>query len=48
MKKRKYYRICGICGRRFEQSYGVRDEASPTGWICGDCCMGIHPEYLED
>lgn len=48
MKKRKYFRVCGICGERFEQSDGVRDEGSPTGWICGDCCMGIHPEYLED
>lgn len=48
MKKRKYYRKCGICGERYEQSEMVRDECSPTGWICFDCCMGVHPEYEED
>lgn len=47
-KMRKYYRRCGICGERHEQSEMERNEASPTGWICGDCCMGIHPEYEED
>ena len=26
MKKRKYYRKCGICGERYEQSEMVRDE----------------------
>lgn len=48
MKKRKYYRKCGICGERYEQSEMVRDECSSTGWICCDCCMGVHPEYEED
>lgn len=48
MKKRKYYRKCGICGERFEQSEMVRDEGSPTSWICVDCHMVIHPEYEED
>lgn len=48
MKKRKYYRRCGICGERHEQSEMVRDEGSSTGWICGDCCMGVHPEYEEE
>lgn len=48
MKKRKYYRRCGICGERFEQSEMVNDEGSPTGWICGDCCMDVHPEYEEE
>lgn len=46
--KRKYYRKCGICGKRFEQSEMVRNDASPSGWICGCCCMGIHPEYDEE
>lgn len=48
MKKRKYFRKCGICGERHEQSEMVRNEGSPTGWICDDCHMGIHPEYDED
>ena len=46
-KKRKYFRKCGICGKRFEQSYGVRDNGSYTGWICDECACQLHPEYEE-
>jgi hypothetical protein len=46
--KRKYYRKCGICGERFEQSNMVRDKGSETGWICTDCRAGIYPEYDEE
>ena len=46
-KKRKYYRLCGICGSRFEQSDGVRDNGSDTGWICDDCYNELHPEYED-
>ena len=35
--KRKYYRKCGICGRRHEQSEMVRNDSSPNGWFCFDC-----------
>lgn len=48
MKKRKYFRKCGICGERFEQKEMVRDEGSQTGWICVECFMCIHTEYEED
>ena len=36
-KKRKYYRKCGICGSRHEQSEMVRTDNSPNGWLCHDC-----------
>lgn len=50
MKKvRKYYRKCGKCGERFEQSEMVRDYGSPSGWLCMDCHMDVHTEYyIED
>lgn len=48
MKKRKYYRRCGICGERFEQSEMARDEGSPTGWLCVDCHMAQHLDYDEE
>lgn len=37
-----------VCAYWHEQSEMVRDECSSTGWICCDCCMGVHPEYEED
>lgn len=46
-KKRKYYRKCGICGERFEQSEMVRDEWSETGWLCVDCHIKEHLENEE-
>lgn len=45
MKKRNYYRKCGICGERHEQSEMVRDYGSSSGWICLACHMNLHPEY---
>lgn len=36
-KKRKYYRKCGICGKRDEQSNMVRTDESPNGWLCQQC-----------
>lgn len=48
MKKRKYFRKCGVCGERFEQSNMVRDAGSETGWICIDCHMVEHPEYDKE
>lgn len=36
-KGRKYFRKCGVCGIRYEQSEMVRDGGSPNGWICHDC-----------
>ena len=36
-KKRKYYRHCGFCNARFEQSFGYRTNKSPNGWLCKDC-----------
>lgn len=48
VKKRKYYRKCGICGERFEQSDMVRTDESPNGWLCVDCHMAQHLEYDEE
>ena len=48
MKKRKYYRKCGVCGERFEQGEMVRDNGSTTGWLCDDCYMQKHIEYYEE
>ena len=42
--KRKYYRKCGICGERHEQSEMVRTVESPNGWLCFDCHNAKHPE----
>lgn len=36
-KKRKYFRKCGVCGDRHEQSEMIRDNGSPNGWICEEC-----------
>lgn len=47
-KSRKYFRKCGICGERHEQSDMVRTNESSTGWICQDCLLRIHPEYDVD
>lgn len=44
-KKRKYYRKCGICGERFEQSEMIRTNNSPNGWLCFDCHNAERPEY---
>lgn len=48
MKKRKYFRTCGICGERIEQSEMVRDRGSETGWLCVTCHMAQHLEYDEE
>lgn len=40
-------RICGICGKRFDQADGVRDDGSDTGWICDECHDELHPEYED-
>lgn len=46
-KKRKYYRKCGMCGERHEQSEMHRDYCSPNGWICDECENDLHPEWDE-
>lgn len=44
-KKRKYFRKCGICEERHEQSEMIRTYSSPNGWICAECQRQKHPEY---
>lgn len=46
-KKRKYYRKCGICGKRQEQSEMIRCIESPNGWLCVDCYAAKHIEYED-
>lgn len=46
-KKRKYYRKCGICGDRYEQSEMLRTNDSPNGWLCWDCRNIVDPEYED-
>lgn len=36
-KKRKYFRKCGCCGERYEQSEMIRTDDSPNGWMCEEC-----------
>lgn len=43
--RRKYYRKCGVCDERHEQSEMIRDNNSPNGWICEDCYQEEHPDY---
>ena len=33
-KSRKYYRKCGECGSRHEQSEMIRTDLSDNGWLC--------------
>lgn len=47
-KNNKYYRVCGICGERYPQSSMIKDGGSDTGWVCRDCLIDLHPEYLEE
>lgn len=35
--KRKYYRRCGECGKKHEQSEMIRTRFSDNGWLCQDC-----------
>lgn len=44
-KKRKYYRKCGVCGSRHEQSEMIRTDKSSNGWICSECHDAEHLEY---
>lgn len=46
--KRKYFRKCGVCGERHEQSEMIRTEQSPTGWICLECHCIEYPEYESE
>lgn len=48
--KRKYFRKCGFCGERHEQSYMVRTVDSPNGWMCHRCHEEMHPydNYYDD
>ena len=43
-KKRKYFRKCGVCGERHEQSEMIRTDESPNGWVCQECYSSIYPE----
>lgn len=44
-KPRKYFRKCGVCGERHEQSEMIRTDCSPNGWLCEDCYRDDHLEY---
>ena len=47
-KKRKYYRKCGDCGKRFEQLLMIRTKRSINGWLCTDCYVDRQiAEYHE-
>lgn len=47
--KRKYIRVCGCCGERFNQADMVRTNEYETGWVCEECYAAAHPEYeIED
>lgn len=39
--------VCGMCGDKAPAQYMIRDECSPTGWICQDCEFALHPEWEE-
>ena len=47
-KKRKYYRHCGFCDFRFEQSNGFRVKWSPNGWVCDKCKFEYEMEHLDE
>lgn len=43
-KKRKYYRKCGLCGERHEQSEMIRTNEVSNGWVCTYC----YQNYIHD
>ena len=52
-KKRKYFRHCAMCGKRFEQKHGahIRDFMGIDGWFCDECIErrdNEHPEWFEE
>ena len=54
--KRKYYRKCGDCGERHEQSEMIRTNLSDNGWLCKECWAiaedsenaAFHPEWCAE
>lgn len=44
-KTRKYYRLCGMCRKRYEQKQMKRTTHSRNGWLCKDCYES--DEYLD-
>ena len=54
--KRKYYRKCGDCGKRYEQSEMIRTNLSDNGWLCKRCWAILkdsdddvfHPEWCAE
>lgn len=50
-KSRKYFRKCGSCGKRLEQSDMIRTNISDNGWLCPECYYGAtfyDEPHLED
>ena len=47
-KPRKYFRKCGICGDRHEQSEMIRTNESPNGWLCVHCHQDAHTHYYAE
>ena len=43
--KRKYYRKCGYCGKRFEQKDMVRTDLARNGWLCKECYESEEPLF---
>lgn len=48
VKRRKYFRKCGICGDRYEQSEMIRTDESSNGWVCPECYYDLHAELYEE
>ena len=46
-KKRKYFRKCGCCGARYEQSEMIRTLCTDSGWICQECFNEIDLDYTD-
>ncbi len=44
-KKRQYFRKCGFCNNRYEQSDMVRTNKSPNGWSCKHCYLSTLDLY---
>jgi hypothetical protein len=44
--KRKYYRRCGCCGKRLEQTFMVRTNLAVNGWLCRECYCGEQTDNI--
>lgn len=46
-KNVKFFRVCGLCGEKYQQSAMIRNKKSSTGWVCRDCFEDENSDYFN-